>query len=96
MYSTGLDVNNKGVRVETTVVGINTTGVQDTLHEDKHNEDEDKYHEMRKISEEYIPEEDVHHPQITSPTEQMIYKLRQKNKEAPRSGKLRTCKDSAL
>ena len=50
MYSTGLDVNNKGVRVETTVVGINTTGVQDTLHEDKHNEDEDKYHEMRKIS----------------------------------------------
>ena len=74
MKITGDEVGNTGVCVEITVLGIDNPGVQDTFHEDNNNECEDG--DMREIAYEDIPEEDVHHPQITSPNERRIYNLR--------------------
>ena len=62
-----MDANNTVVSTESTEVGIENPGVQGTSNEDKNNEGEDD--DTSKISDEYIPEEDVHHTQITSPTE---------------------------
>ena len=56
--------------VESTGVGIDTPGVQDTSHEDKNNECEDDY--TREISYKGILAEDIHHPHITSPIEKQI------------------------
>ena len=56
--------------VESTGVGIDTPGVQDTSHEDKNNECEDDA--KSEILDKDIPEDDVHHPHLTSPTEQWI------------------------
>ena len=70
MEITCVDSNNTGVRVETTVVVIKTPGVQYTLHEDNNNEGEDD--DTSKIADEYIPEEDVHDPQLTSPNKLRI------------------------
>ena len=59
-------VENTGVPVGSTGVDIDTPGVQDTSHEDNNNEDEDD--DMIIVSDKYIPEQDVCHPYITSPT----------------------------
>ena len=75
-----MGVDNKVVHVGSIGVVIETPGVQDTSHENKNNEYEDCY--MRKIADEYIPEEYVHHTQLTPPTEWWIYKPRPIN---PRS-----------
>ena len=49
-----MDVDNTGVRVEITEVGIKTPGFQDTPHEDSYNEDEDN--NKINISDKDIPE----------------------------------------
>ena len=54
-------------------MGINTPGVQDLLHKDKKKKEND---DTKKIADGYIPEEDVHHLQITSKNECRIYNLR--------------------
>ena len=73
METTGVEVENKLVRVEITGVGIKNPGVQDTLHEVNRNDGKDD--DMSKIADEDRPEEDLHHPQITSPTQWCIYNL---------------------
>ena len=73
MEITGVNFGNIGVHVKSTRVGINTPGVQGTAHE--YNNNEGEYYYTSEISDEDIPEEDVHHPQIISPTEQWIYNL---------------------
>ena len=55
-------------------MGIKTQGLQDTLNEGKNNGGE--YDDTSKKSDKDNLEEDVHHPEIISPTEQLIYKLR--------------------
>ena len=67
-------VSNTIVFFGSIVVVFNITGVQDTSHEYKNKKDEDD--ETSKISDKDIPEEDVHHPQLTSQTERWMYKLR--------------------
>ena len=56
--------------MEITGVSTKTPRVQDTPHGGKNNECEDG--EMSETADEYIPEEDVHHPNITSQTEWRI------------------------
>ena len=63
LESTGVDVRIILVYVESTKVRIDKPGVQDTSHEENNNEDEDDH--TRKKSDEDIPEEDVHYPQLT-------------------------------
>ena len=75
---TGVGIGNTKVRIEITGVGIDTPGVQEISHAYKNNEDEDDY--TRKIADKYIPEEDLYHNQITSPTERRIYTLRLRKK----------------
>ena len=70
MEITGVDSKNTGVIVEITGVSTKTPRVQDTPHGGKNNECEDG--EMSETADEYIPEEDVHHPNITSQTEWRI------------------------
>ena len=61
-----MDVGNTGFHAEIAGVGIDTSGVQETSHEDKKNEYEDE--DTTKIADKDIPEEDVHHTHLTSPT----------------------------
>ena len=49
-----MGVRNTGMLVESTVVGIDKPGVQDTSHEENNNKDEDDY--MIKIADKDIPE----------------------------------------
>ena len=70
----GVDVDNTGVHVEITGVGIDAIGVQDTSNKGNNNESEDD--NTRKIPDKDTPEEDVNNPHITSPTEWRIYNLR--------------------
>ena len=71
-----MDVDNTGLHVESTGVGIETPWVQGTLHEGNKNEGGD--YDTSKIVYKDIPEDDLHHHQLTSPTERHIYKLRQR------------------
>ena len=61
-----MDVKKTGVRVESTQLGIYTPGVKETSHKDNNNEYE--YDDKIKVLEKDIPEEDVHHHHLTSPT----------------------------
>ena len=59
-------------------------GVQYIPHKENNNKYGDDY--TRKIADKDITEEDVHHPQITSPTEWLIYSLRpRKPRNHPRA-----------